>query len=71
MNKTIIEAAVTKAGGMRALARAIGVSYQAIQSWNKRIPAERVFDVERATGIAKEQLRPDLFRLPKSKKSRV
>jgi DNA-binding transcriptional regulator YdaS (Cro superfamily) len=58
---TAIQTAVKKAGGMRALARAIGVSYQAIQSWTTRIPAERVLDVERATGIPREKLRPDLY----------
>lgn len=61
MNKIAIETAIEKAGGMRALARAIGINYQSIQSWKTRIPAERVLDVERATGISREQLRPDLY----------
>jgi DNA-binding transcriptional regulator YdaS (Cro superfamily) len=61
-----IQTAIDKAGGMRALARAIGVSYQAIQSWKTRIPAERVLAVEQATGISRELLRPDLY----GKKSR-
>lgn len=55
--------AVAKAGGMRALARALGINYQAIQSW-KRIPAERVVAIERITGIPREQLRPDLYDKP-------
>jgi len=61
MSQTAIKLAIDKAGGMRPLARAIGISYQAIQSWKKRIPAERVLDVERAIGISREQLRPDLY----------
>jgi DNA-binding transcriptional regulator YdaS (Cro superfamily) len=61
MSEKAIQAAIDKAGGMRPLARAIGVSYQAIQSWKKRIPAERVLDVERATGIPRDKLRPDLY----------
>jgi len=61
MNEKAIRTAIEKAGGMRALARGIGVSYQAIQSWKKRIPAERVLDVERATGIPRDRLRPDLY----------
>lgn len=64
MNKTnekAVQRAIARAGGMRPLANAIGVTYQAIQAWRKRIPAERVFDVELATGIPKEELRPDLF----------
>jgi DNA-binding transcriptional regulator YdaS (Cro superfamily) len=46
---------------MRALARELGINYQAIQSW-KRIPAERVLAIEAITGIPREQLRPDLYR---------
>jgi DNA-binding transcriptional regulator YdaS (Cro superfamily) len=52
--------ACDKAGGMRALARELGINYQAIQTW-KRIPAERVLAVETITGIPREQLRPDLY----------
>jgi len=61
MNERAIKLAIDRAGGMRPLAKAIGVTYQAIQSWRKRIPAERVLDVEHATGIPKEELRPDLY----------
>jgi len=61
MNEKAIQAAIDAAGGIRSLARAIGVTYQAIQSWKKRIPAERVLDIERATGIPREKLRPDLY----------
>ena len=60
-NQTAIKLAVTKAGGYAALARALGVKYQSIQRW-KKIPAERVRAVELATGIPREQLRPDLYR---------
>src|SRR6516225_4080971 len=52
--------AVRVAGGMRALARLIGTSHQAIAQW-ARVPAERVPDVERATGISRHRLRPDLY----------
>ena len=44
---------------MHALGRALGIKYQSVQSWTK-IPAERVLAVEAASGIAREQLRPDL-----------
>jgi DNA-binding transcriptional regulator YdaS (Cro superfamily) len=57
----MIQEAIEKAGGMRALARAIGIKYQSIQAWRDRIPAERVLDVERATGIPREKLRPDMY----------
>ena len=49
-----IQMAIDKAGGMRPLARAIGINYQSIQGWKTRIPAERVLDVEHATGIPRE-----------------
>jgi DNA-binding transcriptional regulator YdaS (Cro superfamily) len=61
MNSDSVRAAVKAAGGMRALARALEINYQSIQSW-KRIPAERVVDVEQITGIPREKLRPDIFR---------
>lgn len=59
-NLDILQLAIKKAGGMRALGRALGINYQAIQSWNK-IPAERIVDIERVTGVPREQLRPDLY----------
>jgi len=52
--------AVGVAGSMRALARLIGTSHQAIAQWD-RVPAERVLDVERATAIPRHRLRPDLY----------
>ncbi len=42
------------------LAKTLGVSPGAISQWD-RVPAERVIDVERATGIPRHALRPDLF----------
>jgi len=63
MNSEPIQAAVEKAGGVNALASAVGVSYQAVQQWVKarRVPAERVLDIERATGVTRHSLRPDLY----------
>lgn len=39
------------------------ISAQAIYKWlaKGRIPSERVLDVERATGIPRHHLRPDLY----------
>jgi DNA-binding transcriptional regulator YdaS (Cro superfamily) len=67
-----IKTAIERAGGMRALARAMDVHYQSIQSWVKtRVPAERIVDIERVTGVPREELRPDLYRRepPKSGRS--
>lgn len=43
------------------LAKKINVTPQAVSLW-KRVPAEKVVDVETATGIPREKLRPDLYR---------
>lgn len=45
---------------IRPLAVALGVSYQAVHKW-RRVPAERVLDVERLRGISRSTLRPDLY----------
>jgi len=55
-----IKEAVNAAGSASALARALGIKVQSIQQW-KKIPAERVLDVERVTGVSRSVLRPDLF----------
>lgn len=52
--------ALDRANGFAGLGRLIGVSAQAIWQW-QRVPAERVLDVERVTGVARSKLRPDLY----------
>ena len=50
--------------GLYSLAKTCNVSYQAVLKWErKRIPAERVLAVERATGgrISRYELRPDIY----------
>lgn len=47
-------------GRRQQLADALGVSPSAISMW-RRIPAERVADVSRVTGIPRAKLRPDIF----------
>jgi DNA-binding transcriptional regulator YdaS (Cro superfamily) len=47
---------------LRALASAIGVNKTTVLWWERRkVPAERVLDVERITGISRHELRPDLY----------
>lgn len=59
--KSPIEKAVKACNAnMSELARRLGVKVQTIQQWT-RIPAERVHDVERVTGIPRHELRPDLY----------
>lgn len=50
-----------KRGRRGELAAALGISPSAISMW-KQVPAERVGDVARATGIPPDVLRPDIFR---------
>lgn len=52
--------AVEKAGGASRLAEALHVTRSAISQW-RQVPAERVLDVERATGVPRHELRPDLY----------
>lgn len=53
------------AGGSVALAVALSaagpkLTSQAVSQW-KRVPAERVIEVERLTGVSRHELRPDVF----------
>lgn len=66
----ILDEAIAQAGGMMAFAKAIGINRTAIYRWKDRIPAERVIDVERASGIPRERLRPDIFLAPRPKSLR-
>lgn len=64
MNKTsrplVLMYAAQKVGGIAHLAEKLGIARQAIYQWS-RIPAERVVDVERITGVSRTELRPDIF----------
>jgi TorA maturation chaperone TorD/DNA-binding transcriptional regulator YdaS (Cro superfamily) len=60
MRDQALERAIDAAGGVRALARAVGVSQPAISSW-KRVPADRVLSVEASSGISRSELRPDIY----------
>lgn len=51
------------AGGQSALARILKVTPQAVQKMcaSGRVPAERVLEIEKATGISRHELRPDIY----------
>jgi DNA-binding transcriptional regulator YdaS (Cro superfamily) len=59
---TALEHAIEAAGGVVALADAIGISKQAVSGW-EQCPAERVLQVEAATKgiVSRYRLRPDIF----------
>jgi DNA-binding transcriptional regulator YdaS (Cro superfamily) len=68
-DRKIIAMVIAQAGSIRALARQLGINYQAIQQW-KKIPAKRVIAIEEVTGIPREELRPDLYRAPRKTRRR-
>ena len=61
--KTSIKELADKVGGVVALSTALGLSRGAVSQWNK-VPIERVADVSRLTGVAREIIRPDIFGQP-------
>jgi DNA-binding transcriptional regulator YdaS (Cro superfamily) len=58
--------AADKIGGYGLLADKLKITHQAISGWVK-IPLARVVDIERITGIPKEDLRPDVFKRRKKR----
>jgi TorA maturation chaperone TorD/DNA-binding transcriptional regulator YdaS (Cro superfamily) len=52
--------AIEAAGGVGALARALGIAQPSVSSWT-RVPSDRVVAVEAATGVSRSALRPDLY----------
>lgn len=56
-----LRAAIRVAGNRSQLASMLGLSRQAVSRWYE-IPIRQVLAVERATGIPREVLRPDLYR---------
>ena len=56
--------------GNTGLSRALNgeITPQAVSQW-KQVPAERVLDVERATGVPRHKLRPDLYPAPEPERA--
>ena len=63
MNENAATKAAEVAGSQSALARLLGCTPQAVQKMcsTGRVPAERVLDIEKATGVSRHELRPDLY----------
>ncbi|AYN86268.1 transcriptional regulator [Commensalibacter melissae] len=55
-----IKEIIHKVGGPVKLAKAIGINHAAVCRW-KVLPIHRLLEVERITGIPREELRPDIF----------
>ena len=59
-----LQEAIRAVGGVTELARRIGISQPSVSNWTK-VPAERVLQVENASGIGRTILRPDLYAEPR------
>lgn len=55
-----LEHVIRAAGGVRVLSRLLGISQPAVSSW-KRVPADRILQVESVTGVPRTVIRPDLY----------
>jgi TorA maturation chaperone TorD len=55
-----LEQVIRTAGGVRGLSRLLGISQPAISNW-KRVPADRILQVESLTGVPRAIIRPDLY----------
>ncbi len=60
MRDSIIDEAISIAGGPTALARGLGIKMPSLYSW-KKVPPTRVLAIEDLTGIPRTRLRPDLY----------
>lgn len=63
MESSAIKKACEAVGGQVKLAGLVKVSPQAVNLWvtKNKVPAERVLEVELASGIPRHELRPDLY----------
>lgn len=62
-NETGLRAAIKVVGNQATLAEKLGVRQQSVSEWVRRntVPAERVLDIERLTGVPRHEIRPDLY----------
>jgi DNA-binding transcriptional regulator YdaS (Cro superfamily) len=58
-----LKRALEAAGGQAKLAESLEISAQAVSQWDV-VPPLRVLAVERASGVPRHELRPDLYPEP-------
>lgn len=56
----IVQKGAERVGGLGKLAEALGIAHQSFYSW-REVPPKRVLPFERATGIPRHEIRPDLY----------
>ena len=58
-----VHAVINRVGGRRRLADILGITATSVAGWINRgyVPASRVLELERLTGISRYDLRPDLY----------
>ena len=62
MNTSSIEQAIEKAGGRGTVAKALGVTPEAVRQWiSSSLPAKRAVQLEGISGVHRSELRPDLW----------
>lgn len=59
--KTGMDAVRDHVESLTWLAQKLGITRGAVTQWANRIPAERVGEISRLTGLAPSVLRPDIF----------
>lgn len=63
MGKKALDDMLAVAGGAAALAKNLKISRSAISQW-RRVPVNRVLEIEKLTGISRHDLRPDIYGSP-------
>lgn len=56
-----IELLRAKGGSFRCIAARLGIVHTSVSRW-RRIPQDRIVQVEKEFGIPREKLRPDLYK---------
>ncbi|WP_320188887.1 YdaS family helix-turn-helix protein (plasmid) [Agrobacterium rosae] len=56
----IVKTGAEKVGGVVSLANGLGIKHTSLHNWT-RVPAERVLEFERLTGISRYDVRPDVY----------
>ena len=62
--ETSIQTAIRAAGGQKSLATLLGVHQALISQWataRRPVAAHHVLGIEKATGVSRHDLRPDVF----------